>query len=143
MNKTLIPAILTLIPALAQALAQNNSISGTVSIPANLELKNIVVWVCKATDSACLGTPVKALKLSGSGQKASYQVGGLVPGQYAVWAFHDRDGDGFYAHGSDEEIAPYTRGHGTMHMGNHSMTEPTLVKVPAQNIHITIKGPMR
>ena len=132
-------AVLTLLPAMAQ-----NSISGTVSIPAKLQLKNIVVWLCKATDSACLQGPFKMVKLSGNGQKASYQFSGLAAGQYAVWAFHDKGGDGIYAHGGDEEIAPYTKGHAkSMHMGNHSMVEPTLVSAGAKNINIEIKGPMR
>lgn len=140
MKKTLsILAALTLLPALAQ----NNTIGGVVSIPAKLQLKNVVVWLCKSTDSACLQGPFKVQKLSGTGQKASYQFSGLAKGQYAVWAFHDKDGDGIYAHGGDEEIATYTKSHTKqMHMGNHSMTEPTLVSVPAKNINIEIKGPM-
>ena len=140
MKKTLsLLSVLVLLPALAQ-----NSISGTVSIPAKLQLKNIVVWLCKATDAACVQGPFKAQKLSGSGQKETYQFAGLAAGQYAVWAFHDKGADGIYAHGGDEEIAPYTKGHAkSMHMGNHSMTEPTLVSVPAKNINIEIKGPMR
>lgn len=125
-------------------LAQSTgSISGVVSIPAGLKLSNIIVWVCKGSDSMCLEGPVKAIKLSGNGRTARYEAKDLPLGEYVVWAFNDKGNDGLYDHSGDEEVAPYMRGMaGMTNMAGHSMMTPSVIKLESaalRGINIQIK----
>lgn len=116
------------------------AIGGTVTVPENMALEKVVVWLCPAKDAMCLEPPLKVVRLSGYGRTANYSFTDLPPGRYAVWAFYDQDGDGIYKHGSNAPIAPYYQGSAVaMQMGNHTMLQPTLVTPPAQEINLEIK----
>jgi hypothetical protein len=98
----------------SSGLSQDSGIiEGTVFAVSGRNLVNTLVIACSIENNLCSQSKSKDVPVQGTGSSATFQVFGLEPAQYMVFAWRDLNGNGETDAG--DELAVYAR-NGSVHL---------------------------